>query len=74
MQRSNKGTTDRADSRNKKLFKMEIIDFRKGENKGALFIYSGNRFSACTAVESSNYFKTRKGAENWLSKRGYKKV
>lgn len=53
---------------------MEIIDYRKAGNEGALFIHAQNKFSACTAVESSHYFKTRKGAEAWLNKRGYKKA
>lgn len=53
---------------------MEIINYKKGENEGALFIHSEKSYSACTAVESSNRFKTLKGAIKWLEKRGYKEA
>lgn len=50
---------------------MDIIDFKKGENEGALFLLDLKKYAACTDVESSRYFKTLKGAIGWLSKRGY---
>ena len=53
---------------------MEIIEFKKGENKGAIFIHGEKKYSACTAVESSRLFKTLKGAMSWLNSRGYKEV
>lgn len=53
---------------------MVIIEFKKGENKGAIFIHGEKRYSACTAVESSKLFKTLKGAMSWLNSRGYKEV
>lgn len=53
---------------------MNIIDYKKGENKGALFIYGEKDYSACTAVESSKRFKTLNGAITWLNARGYKEA
>lgn len=53
---------------------MEIISFKRGENEGALFIHGEKRYSACTAVESSKFFKTLKGAISWLNSRGYKEA
>lgn len=53
---------------------MEIIDYKKGSNTGALFIHDKSTFSACTACESSRYFKTERGAAAWLEKRGYKRL
>ncbi len=53
---------------------MEIIDYKRGGNTGALFIHGNGSFSACTACESSRYFKTERGAAAWLAKRGYKRV
>ena len=53
---------------------MTIIDYKKGENKGALFIHGEKNCSACTAVESSKRFKTLKGAIAWLNSRGYKEA
>ena len=52
---------------------MEITDYKKGGNAGALFSHGKGRFSACTASESK-YFKTERGAAAWLTKRGYTKV
>ncbi|MDE6444362.1 MAG: hypothetical protein K2K64_08100 [Muribaculaceae bacterium] len=40
---------------------MEITDYKKDGNTGALFSHGKGRFSACTASESSNYFKTERG-------------
>ena len=53
---------------------MDIIDFKKGGNEGALFILDQKNYSACTAVESSRKFKTLKGAIAWLNKRGYREA
>lgn len=53
---------------------MEIIEYRKNSNTGALFIHMNGTFTACTAVESSRVFKTLKGAIQWLTKRGYKEL
>lgn len=53
---------------------MKIINFKKGENEGALFIHGEKSYSACTAVESSKRFKTLKGAIAWLNARGYKEA
>lgn len=53
---------------------MEITDYKRGGNTGALFDYGKGRYSACTASESSRTFKTQRGAERWLAKRGYVKV
>lgn len=53
---------------------MEITDYKRGGNTGALFNHGKGRFSACTASESSRYFKTERGAAAWLAKRGYVKV
>lgn len=53
---------------------MEIISFKRGENEGALFIHGEKKYSVCTAVESSKFFKTLKGAISWLNSRGYKEA
>lgn len=53
---------------------MEIIDYYKGGNSGALFIHNEKRVTACTACESSPTFKTIRGAAAWLSQRGYKPI
>ncbi|WAX06757.1 hypothetical protein BF486P1_00057 [Bacteroides phage BF486P1] len=53
---------------------MEIISFKRGENEGALFIHGEKKYSACTSVESSKFFKTLKGAISWLNSRGYKEA
>lgn len=53
---------------------MTVINYKNIELnlKGGLFIHGEKNYSACTAVESSNRFKTLKGAIAWLAKRGYK--
>lgn len=53
---------------------MEITDYKRGGNHGALFNHSNGLYSACTASESSKYFRTERGAEKWLMRRGYTKV
>lgn len=53
---------------------MEITDYKRGENRGALFNHNNGKYSACTASESSKYFLTERGAERWLKRRGYTKV
>lgn len=53
---------------------MEIINYKRNDLTGALFIHGYKNYSACTACESSRKFKTIKDAIVWLNKRGYKEA
>lgn len=49
----------------------EIYSYRKHDNRGGILAFDNGTFEAFTEVQYRK-FKTIKGAQKWMEKKGYK--